>query len=317
MLRNGNDSQSDQEMVLDCRHGRVHVVATARPIKHDTGRTLGVVVTMREIKTVHRLVNQMVGAQACFTFDDIIGNSPGLREVVDLAKQVASSDSTILLQGESGTGKEMFAQAIHSHSNRNNGPFVAINCAAIPRDLVESELFGYEAGAFTGAKRGGRPGKFELVNGGTIFLDEIGDMPLETQVKLLRVLQQKQIIRVGGQKAIPIDIRVIAATNKDLGQEVERGNFREDLYYRLNVIPINIPPLRERGEDLVILASHMVEKLSRQLGKRLTGIAPEAMECLKKYPWTGNVRELVNVLERAVNIAAGTSILRKHLPEKI
>lgn len=311
-------SFNDLEMVLDTKRGRLHFTSSSRLIRGKNGNVCGGVMTIKEIKHVRKLVNQMVGAQAQFTFDDIIGISGKLKEVIQMANRMARGNSSILLEGESGTGKEVFAQAIHNCSNSNkNNPFVAINCGAIPRELIESELFGYEEGAFTGARRGGRPGKFELANGGTIFLDEIGDMPLDTQVALLRVLQEKQVIRVGGTKPIPIDIRVIAATNKDLNNEVQKGNFRLDLYYRLNVLALHLPSLRERKEDILVLANHFIKKLGRPLGKSDVKLSPEVEEMLLNYRWPGNVRELENVIERALYLATGEVILPDHLPEKI
>lgn len=308
---------NDQEVLLDTKYGRLHFLLSGRPILDQQQKVCGGVITLREIRNVHRLVANMVGARAQFTFADIIGQSPALLQSIQIAKTVARSMSSVLLQGESGTGKEMFAQAIHNASPRANGPFVAINCAAIPRDLIESELFGYEEGAFTGAKRGGRPGKFELASGGTIFLDEVADMPLDTQISLLRVLQEKQIFRVGGLKPIPVNIRVIAATNKDLKKEVERGNFRPDLYYRLNVISITIPPLREREGDIILLVHYFINKFSAMLKLPPNNLEPQAARALESYWWPGNVRELSNAIERAVNLAQGKTITMEHLPEPV
>lgn len=307
---------TDYEMLLDTAKGRLHFTTSSRIIRGKNGEISGAVMTIKEIKTVRKLVNQMVGAQARFTFADLIGTSPKLQECIKLAKLAARGNSSILLEGESGTGKEVFVQAVHNYSNQQ-GAFVAINCAAIPRELIESELFGYEEGAFTGAKRGGRPGKFELANGGTLFLDEIGDMPLDTQVALLRVLQEKQVVRVGGTKSIPIDLRLIAATNKDLYSEIKKGNFRLDLYYRLNVITLHIPPLRERKGDILILANNFIRKLGRPLGKDSVKLSSEVEEKLLNYPWPGNVRELENTIERALNIMTGDLIFVEHLPDKI
>ncbi|MDA8235569.1 MAG: sigma-54-dependent Fis family transcriptional regulator [Clostridia bacterium] len=307
----------DKEIILDRPTGPKHFTSTTKPLLDDQGNIIGVVATLREIKAVRELVSRMAGAQARFTFEDIIGISQPMQEAIGLAKVAADSISTVLIQGESGTGKELFAQAIHNGGSRKEGPFVAINCAAMPRDLIESELFGYDEGAFTGAKKGGRPGKFEMANGGTLFLDEIGDMPLETQVKLLRVLQEKMVVRVGGQKVIPVDIRVIAATHKDLASAVEKGDFRLDLYYRLNVININVPPLRERGEDLSLLTKHLTAKVAARLGKDVTGAAPGFLARVKAYSWPGNVRELENVVERAVNLANSGGLLEEYLPDQI
>jgi PAS domain S-box-containing protein len=298
----------DKEFMVKTGNGFKHFIKTAVPIRDENGNITCVVDTFREIKRVRKMVTQMVGAQANFTFDDILGQSAPLMECIRLAKIAAQSSSNVLIQGESGTGKELFAQAIHNASIRSDGPFVALNCAALPRELIESELFGYEEGAFTGASRGGRPGKFELAAGGTIFLDEIGDMPLDMQAKLLRVLQERRVLRIGGQHYIDCDVRIMAATNKNLTQEVELGNFRRDLYYRLNVLSIVVPPLRERGTDLDLLIQHLTKKISRQLGRDVRSFDPGALDILRSYTWPGNVRELENVVERAVNIAQGLEV---------
>ncbi len=310
-------SFNDREIVLDNERGRYHFTMTAQPIKNGQGETIGAVSTLREIKDVHRLVTNMVGAKARFTFDNLIGDSKVFQQACVMARKAAASSSTILLQGESGTGKELFAQAIHNASMRAYGPFVAVNCAAIPRELIESELFGYEEGAFTGARRGGCPGKFELASGGTIFLDEIGDMPLDLQVTLLRFLQEKQVTRLGGRKVIPVDVRIIAATHRDLKTEIEKGQFREDLFYRLNIFSITIPPLRKRQQDIPLLANYFIRKIGRHLGKTLLDISLEALACLTSHHWPGNVRELENALERAINVASGGRIMVEHLPEHL
>ncbi|NPV92126.1 MAG: sigma 54-interacting transcriptional regulator [Firmicutes bacterium] len=238
-----------------------------------------------------------------YTFDHIVGTSRTMQFLIGQAKTVARTTSTILLMGESGTGKELFAHAIHSASPRRNGPFIKINCAAVPENLLESELFGYVDGAFTGAKKGGKPGKFEMANGGTIFLDEIGDMSLSMQAKLLRVLQEREVERVGGQKTIQVDVRVIAATNKDLEALVRKRQFREDLYYRLNVVTLNTPPLREHKEDIPTLVNDMIKRLNRTLGSNVCGITPETLDLFMVYDWPGNIRELENLIERAINFA--------------
>lgn len=310
-------SLSDREIFVDTHFGRLQFLLSGRPILDQQGNACGGIITLREMQNVHRLVTDMVGARAQFNFNDIIGDSPALRYSIQTAKAVARSTSSVLLQGESGTGKEMFAQAIHNTSPMAEGPFVAINCAAIPRDLIESELFGYEEGAFTGAKRGGRPGKFELANRGTILLDEVADMPLDTQASLLRVLQDKQIVRVGGLKPIPVNIRIIAATNRDLKKEVEKGNFRPDLYYRLNVIHITIPPLRDRQGDVLLLAQYFIKKFSHMLKLPPNPLDPRAAMALESYWWPGNVRELSNAIERAVNLAQGKTITLEYLPEPL
>ncbi len=254
---------------------------------------------------------------AQYTFDDLLGNDEKFIEILNNAKNAAIADSTILITGESGTGKELLARAIHEKSQRNKGLFVAINCAAIPESLLESELFGYEEGAFTGAKKGGKIGKFELANEGTIFLDEIGDMPLYIQVKLLRVIQDKKIMKLGGMEVTNLDLRIIAATNKDLESLIKRGLFREDLYYRLNVIPLKMQPLRERKKDIIMLAEKFMQKYNKFNNKSIEGIKKDAEELLRRYNWPGNVRELENVIEYAVNFEKGSQISREVLSNRI
>jgi transcriptional regulator with PAS, ATPase and Fis domain len=220
-----------------------------------------------------------------------------------VVERLSFTTSTVLITGKSGTGKELVAQAIHNSSHRRYGPFIRINCVALPETLLESELFGYEEGAFTGAKKGGKPGKFELAGGGTIFLDEIGDMPLSMQTKLLCVLQEKVIERVGGTKPIPVDVRVIAATNRNLENMIAQNEFREDLFYRLNVVRLDIPPLCDRMEDLPLLTENIMKRINQRLGTNIKSVTPQAMELLQNYNWPGNVRELENLLERAINLA--------------
>jgi DNA-binding NtrC family response regulator len=234
-----------------------------------------------------------------FRMEGIIGRSPAMHDVVTLLKKVSGSGATVLLRGESGTGKELVARAIHYNSPRRGRPFTALNCAAIPENLFESELFGHESGAFTGAV-GRREGLFEVADGGTLFLDEIGDLPLTMQSKLLRVLQDREIRRVGGKEMIRIDVRIISATNKDLEQAIENGAFREDLYYRLNVVFIELPPLRDRNEDLPVLVEHFLAKYNAEFGKRIKEVRPDALRALQEYRWPGNVRQLEAVIERAV-----------------
>ena len=231
----------------------------------------------------------------------IVGETESMLYVKKLARRASRTSSTLLITGESGTGKEIIAQAVHTRSVRRDAPFISVNCGAIPRDLIESELFGYESGAFTGAKRGGSPGKFELANGGTILLDEIGDMPLDMQVKLLRVLQEKEVWRVGGAAPVKLDVRVMASTNRDLLQMMREGAFRQDLYYRLNILSIHMPPLRERLDDLPDLIQSLLCRINQRIGSHASGITPESMKIARRYSWPGNVRELENVLEQAVN----------------
>ena len=256
--------------------------------------------------------------QAKYSFQNIIGESDKIMLAKTMAEKAALTDSSILLLGESGTGKELFAHAIHQESSRAANPFIKINCAAIPHELLESELFGYEAGAFTGALKGGKAGKFETADGGTLFLDEIGDMPMSMQSKLLRVLQEKEIEKIGAQYPLSVDVRIIAATNKNLEELTTQGKFRADLFFRLNVFGIKIAPLRERPEDIDILIPSLLDKICSRLGKYVENISPQAIKKLKKYSWPGNVRELENVLERAVNLIGREGIIEpEHLPEKI
>ncbi|MFN3395589.1 MAG: sigma-54-dependent transcriptional regulator [Thermodesulfovibrionales bacterium] len=238
---------------------------------------------------------------------EIITEDPEMKKIIALARNIAGSEITVLITGESGTGKELLARYIHRASRRKEAPFIAVNCAAIPDNLLESELFGYEKGAFTGAVDK-KAGKFELANGGTLLLDEIGEMPLILQAKLLRVLQEREVDRIGGKKPIPIDVRIIATTNRDLKKECGEGRFREDLYYRLNVFPIRIPPLRERKRDISALAWHFIKKFSALSGKNIKGLSEEALEALMNRPWRGNVRELENVIQRATLISSGDLI---------
>lgn len=253
-----------------------------------------------------------------YTLENIIGTSEKIEWLKSIALKAARSTSTVLVLGESGTGKELFTHAIHNASLRRHAPFIKVNCAAVPENLLESELFGYDEGAFTGARKGGKPGKFELANGGTIFLDEIGDMTLGMQAKLLRVLQEREIERVGGTKSVKVDLRVVAATNRDLEDMIKTGAFRQDLYYRLNVITLQIPPLRERSEDIPVLSRTLLAKINAQLNCEVEGIAPEAMTLLLQYRWPGNIRELENALERAVNLMDdGPLILPEHLPPQL
>jgi DNA-binding NtrC family response regulator len=242
----------------------------------------------------------------------IIGEDARLRQVSQQLHRAAATDATVLLEGESGTGKELFARALHVLSPREDGPFVAINCAAIPDTLLETELFGYEKGAFTGAGQR-KPGRFELAHRGTLFLDEIGDLPLALQAKILRALEEKQFERVGGTQSLHVDVRVVAATNRNLKQRVAERQFREDLYFRLSVFPIQIPALRERGDDVLTLARHFVEKFCRDLNKKLLSLSPAAIDDLQAYGWPGNVRELQNCIERAVILAEGDVIHQRHL----
>jgi Nif-specific regulatory protein len=242
----------------------------------------------------------------------LIGQSAEMHSIFSIIERVADTPSTVLITGESGTGKELVAKALHEQSSRKNGPFIKINCAAIPKTLMESELFGYEKGAFTGATSS-KPGRFELADIGTLFLDEIGEIPVEMQVKLLRAIQESEFERVGGLKTIKVDVRLITATNRDLEQEIQRGNFREDLYYRLNVVPLQIPPLRKRTGDIPLLVQHIIKKFNERLKKTITGIADDALAALEQHNWPGNIRELENVIERTILFCKGERIERADL----
>jgi len=269
---------------------------------------------------VRRLTNEVrrlrLELEAKPEFAGIIGVSAPMKEVFRIMTRVSANEGTVLVLGESGTGKELVARAIHRRSARAGGPFVAVNCSAIPATLVESEFFGTERGAFTDAKES-RPGRFELAHHGTLFLDEVGDLPLEAQAKLLRVLQEKEITRLGGRRPVPIDVRVIAATNKDLSSEVGTGRFREDLYFRLDVLSLRLPPLRERGEDIGILIDHFLVELGREAGAEDLPLSGEARRLLLAYDWPGNVRELENVLRRALVVADGSAIRAVDLPSRV
>lgn len=285
-----------------------------KPIQLE-GTTVEWVITLDDVREVMEIARQVGGLGREDAFSIIAGNSPAITQAKAVARRVADSDSTVLLQGESGTGKDLFAKAIHRASQRHHQPFVSINCAAIPEHLLESELFGYEDGAFTGARRGGKMGLFEAAGKGTLFLDEIGDMPLHLQGKLLRVLQEREVVRVGGSgKAIPVEARVIAATHRDLNQLVAAGLFRMDLYYRLHVIPITLPPLRDRREDILPLANVCLREVSARLHKDIRGFSREAQERLFRHDWPGNVRELANAVEYAVHMESMAYVQAENLP---
>ncbi|ABW19947.1 sigma-54 interaction domain-containing protein [Alkaliphilus oremlandii] len=299
------------------------VVASAAPIIVD-GDLKGSVGILHDLTEIRRLHNELMQAkqiirklEAKYTFDDIIGYDELMVTAIEKAKKAALTPATVLLRGESGTGKELFAHAIHNLSYRRYNQFVRVNCAAINENILESELFGYEEGAFTGALKGGKVGFFEQAHGGTIFLDEIGEISLSTQVKLLRVLQEKEIVRVGGTSPINIDVRVIAATNASLEKAIEEGKFREDLYYRLNVIPIQIPPLKKRLSDFHYLVLNLINKLNQEYGRHVENIDEEALERLKSYDWPGNVRELQNIIGRSIiNMKINETVIKEeHLPK--
>ncbi len=289
-----------------------HYLISSRPVTDQSGKTIGAVAILKDIRDVRDLVQKMA-SQMPLTFSEILHVSHRMKQVVALAKAYARGGSTVLIRGETGTGKELFARALHSASSRSDEIFIPVNCAAIPDTLLESELFGYEEGAFTGASKGGKQGLFELANGGTLFLDEIGEISGPLQAKLLRVLQDKKIRRIGGSREISVDVRILAATNRNLEDMIANDRFREDLYYRLNVIPLYIPALRERREDIPLLAQYFLQRFTAKLNKQVDAISEAALHTLEHYHWPGNIRELENVIERAVNIVDGSVLLSEHI----
>ncbi|MBI4796414.1 MAG: sigma 54-interacting transcriptional regulator [Deltaproteobacteria bacterium] len=300
----------DREVEITTKSGvkRLIMVNTAQ-IKRPGNVVLGGVETFHHLTCpemdTEKLENQ--------SLSDIVGVSPRMQEIIQSLPVIAAADSNVLIQGESGTGKELVARALHLYSSRRKGPFVAVNCSAIPENLLESELFGHERGAFTGAVAN-KPGRFELAKGGTLFLDEIGDLKPELQVKLLRVLEEKAFMRVGGTRRIPLEARIVAATNVDLKEAMRQGRFRDDLYYRLFTVPIHLPPLREKREDIPILVKYFLEQLNRKFNKRVRGVDPKVMKVLCRHAWPGNVRELQHVLEYCFVFAKGPLITERHLP---
>ena len=315
VLRTGSGYTENEEIYSNER-GNFHFIVTAKPYFSEDS-VAGAVISFRDIEEAQKLVYNINTRALKYTFDDIIGESEAVRKAKQQALLTSRGNSTVLITGESGTGKEMFAKAIHYASARAKGPFVTVNCGAIPENLLESELFGYEKGAFTGASEKGKLGKFELANGGTIFLDEIGDLPLHLQVKLLHVLQNMRFERVGGNKVIIVDVRVIAATNKDLETMLKEGTFREDLYYRLSVIPLTVPPLRERRSDIKPLMYHFLNKYNTFMNKKFTGFTEEVEYLFENYDWPGNVRELENAVEYGTNMAFGDKIGIDAVPSRL
>ncbi|MDD3446799.1 MAG: sigma 54-interacting transcriptional regulator, partial [Zavarzinia sp.] len=303
----------DRELQLRSDKVDLHVIDTAVPIIAEDGSVASIVNTFHEMARAKRLSNRLAGDLARYRFADVVGPSRRIREAVAIARRAARSASNVLLLGESGTGKEVFAQSIHNESRRAAGPFVAVNCAALPRDLIESEMFGYSPGSFTGADKAGRLGRFELASGGTLFLDEISEMPLDVQAKLLRVLQEKQVTRIGATASTAVDVRVIAAANRDLGELVAARLFREDLYYRLNVIRIDLPALRDRRDDIVELATESLRRLAALAHRPPPRLSPAALRQLEGFDWPGNVRQLQNIMERLVNMTDGETI--DHVPD--
>jgi len=312
-ILNSQDKMDGEFVTIFTGSGVIKCTVTSRCLWEENTVT-GKIIVIQEISKIKKIVNRVAGNRAQTVFSDIVGQNKKFLECMEMAIKSGKTSSSILLIGESGTGKDLFAQAIHNSSSRANDPYIAINCAAIPRDLLGSELFGYNEGAFTGAKRGGNPGKFELADQGTIFLDEIGEMPLDMQTSLLRVLEDKAILRIGGREPIPVNVRIIAATNKDLSREVFLGNFRSDLYYRLNVIAIELPPLRERKDDIPFLIEHLTKKIARTMSKEIQQIDPEFIEICLHYDWPGNVRELQNMIEKAISLTTEPTLSIRSLP---
>ena len=300
------EKKTIDNVLLRSGQSKKEVIASAAPliVNGELRGSVAVIHDISEIKRLHHELDQakqiIRNLEAKYTFEDIKGSNPKLNEAINKAEIAASTPATVILRGESGTGKELFAHAIHNASNRRNAQFVRVNCAAISQNLLESELFGYVEGAFTGAVKGGKVGLFERADGGTIFLDEIGEINLNTQAKLLRVLQEKEIVRVGGTVPISVDVRVISATNIDLERAVDEKTFRKDLYYRLNVIPIRIPSLRERKDDINVILNHLIRKYNQEYGRNVTEISGEALHQISRYNWPGNIRELENYLGRAM-----------------
>lgn len=311
-----NEEIWNKEVIFNNESISKRVIVSANPIKKNNKKR-GIVITIRGIKDIQKIINDLYVDIKKPSFDNIIGESKILKNAKDRAKKVVYSSSSVLIRGESGTGKELFARAIHEESKRSKENFVSINCAAIPAELLESELFGYESGSFTGAKKDGKPGKFEIADKGTIFLDEIGDMPLQLQAKILKFIQDRQFYRIGGVKKIDVDVRIISATNRNLEKLIKDKKFREDLYYRLNVIPLYIPPLRKRDEDILLLVEHFINKFNHKLNKNIKGITDQVEEKLLNYNWPGNVRELENVIEYAINMETTNLLTIDNLPNRL
>jgi transcriptional regulator with PAS, ATPase and Fis domain len=299
--------------IVDTEGERIPISISTAVLRDGKGRIIGGVETFRDLSLVEELRKEL---ENTYSFADILSKNHKMQEIFDILPDIARSMSTVLIEGESGTGKELFARAIHDLSGRSNRPFVAVNAAALPDTLLESELFGYKAGAFTDARKD-KPGRFALAEGGTIFLDEIGDMSPALQVRLLRVLQAKTYEPLGGVESVKADVRVVTATNKNLSRLVKENKFREDLYYRVSVIKLSLPPLRDRREDIPLLAYHFIGRLNRLQGRNINGIAPEALALLMKYDFPGNVRELENAIEHAFVVCPGGMIEPAHLPDHL
>jgi len=305
---------TNYEVIITRKDGiQIPVSVSASILIDDDGGIMGAVETFRDISQLKWLEMEL---QERYQFGQLIGKSRRMQEIFEQIEMLAENDVTVLIQGETGTGKGVIARAIHLNSHRADGPFVTVNCAALPEPLLESELFGHVKGAFTGAVAD-KPGRFELADGGTIFLDEIGEIPTHVQAKLLRAIEDKEFERIGGTKTIKVDVRIIAATNKDLREEVKAGRFREDLFYRLNVISIEVPPLRERREDIPLLVRFFIDRFNGEFGKQIEGISQQAMDLILRYNWPGNVRELENAIEHAFVHCRGGLIMPEHLPLEI
>ena len=310
------EGYTEQEEILKTGAHYFHFIVTVKPMMRDH-QIRGMVISFRDIVEARKLVYNLSEMSITYTFEDIIGDSEKMKKAKMRAQQVAMGASTVLITGESGTGKELFARAIHYASDRRKGPFITVNCGAIPETLLESELFGYEKGAFTGARDKGKVGKFELADSGTIFLDEIGDMPLHLQVKLLHVLQNRRFERVGGNKTIQVDVRVITATNRNLEEMMLEKLFREDLYYRISVIPLHLPPLRERRDDILVLSRYFLSKYNGFMNKKIVDFSLSVQQLFMKYAWPGNVRELENAVEYGVNMTFSKEIQLDAVPPKL
>ena len=312
--------KAKQCLISDKQQRAVHVVKNASVLKDPEGNILGAVETLTDMTEIMRQRQEIASLRkSCHLEDDhhgLLGESSPMQYLIELIENVSQTDAPVLIHGQSGTGKELVARAIHEESPRNQKPFIKVNCAALNENLLESELFGHEKGAYTGADRT-RIGRFEAAHNGTIFLDEIGDIPLSTQVKLLRVLEEKEIERVGDHKPIPVDVRIISASNKDLEAMIDEDQFREDLFFRINVFPLNCPSLAERIEDIPVIVQNFIDQNRRKGGKDIQGLTPEAMEVLLAYHWPGNVRELRNAVEYAFVLCPGDWIAKEHLPPKI
>jgi len=316
-IAEGDKTVADMPVRIASPYGFNDFLATSGLIRSASGKTVGKMIILKEAQAARKTIARPAGLKALFRFNDICGQNSRFVRTLHHLQLAAKSDSNVLLLGESGTGKDIFAQAIHSGGARKNGPYIAINCASIPRDLIANELFGHSEGAFTGSRRGGNTGKFEAADGGTIFLDEIAETSLEFQAALLRVVEEKAIVRVGGTSVRPVDVRIIAATNKNILEEIRKGNFRSDLYYRLNVFTIEMTPLRERKDDIPLLVDNFIKKYCDTTGRNVGRISESVLRILANYPWPGNIRELQNVIERMMNVAQGNELTADLVPDEI